>query len=612
MLLIDGPAGIGKTEFIKQIAFARATTYQTNQLPLFLHVQSRGRVLTYLQDLIAFSLQTLRLSVTYDQVPVLVRNGLIVLAIDGFDELGDPAGYGSAWAQVNELMAQVRGHGQIILAGRETFIGRDRIKRDIKTLNDNDNVDSLTLQLIEPASAKSWLRKNGWNDQSLNNYDELFERGAFSLRPLFLRRLGDASVVQDLAVVVGTSPIPLLIDIMIRREADKFGEPVEAVLNHAERETFVRSFLGEIARDMADNQSDAADNVSITWAVESALPESVPDEIRHLLINRALVMAFLALDERPGYRRFAHSQLQNFFLGVETIGLVAASELPKYIRRNIIGSDFLVTFCEVLEFTSSRDSELLKKFILSGMALLERYVDVDRGGRNLAALMISCAPFADLVGRIELSGQNLDDALVRGTSSTTILKGYSINQLDVRDADVSQIGFVDSVVVALVMNGKSKLSPTLCPHFAHFEDHETGAVSLVTPDELDKVLDKYGGPKIDREDEVELESKIISDPLWLLLERVARNTSHWIKANDDEAPSNAKIIRDDNWPIFLRLLKKYDLVREDSKRGTSGSPSLFYHIRQKDAIFFGSDDQNIIGFRDEIRKVISERILPGA
>ena len=58
-MLIDGPAGIGKTRFIEFLAWARANRFLTMQDPLILHVQSCGRVLTYLQDLIAFSLQRL-------------------------------------------------------------------------------------------------------------------------------------------------------------------------------------------------------------------------------------------------------------------------------------------------------------------------------------------------------------------------------------------------------------------------------------------------------------------------------------------------------------------------------------------------------------------------
>ena len=62
VLLIDGPAGIGKTKFIEFLALSRARDFKTARRPLILHVQSRGRVLTFLQDLIAFSLQTLRLT----------------------------------------------------------------------------------------------------------------------------------------------------------------------------------------------------------------------------------------------------------------------------------------------------------------------------------------------------------------------------------------------------------------------------------------------------------------------------------------------------------------------------------------------------------------------
>ena len=88
------------------MALKRSFEYKQRRDPLILHVQSRGKVLSNLQDLMAFSLQTLRLRITYDQAPILVRHGLITLAVDGFDELGDPSGYELAWAQVNDLIHQ--------------------------------------------------------------------------------------------------------------------------------------------------------------------------------------------------------------------------------------------------------------------------------------------------------------------------------------------------------------------------------------------------------------------------------------------------------------------------------------------------------------------------
>ena len=109
-----------------------------------MQLAGRGRVLTFIQDLLAFSLQRMRVPVTFDQVPILVRHGLVTLAIDGFDELGDPSGYEHAWGQLNELIRDVRGGGAIILAGRDTFIGPERIRRDIKSLTRQDGINALT------------------------------------------------------------------------------------------------------------------------------------------------------------------------------------------------------------------------------------------------------------------------------------------------------------------------------------------------------------------------------------------------------------------------------------------------------------------------------------
>ncbi len=123
ILLIDGPAGIGKTALIRKLAYNRAADYRQQRRPLVLHVESRGRMLQNIMDLMAFSLQTLRVTVTYDQIPTLVRRGLITLAIDGFDELGDPNGYELAWAQVNELVD----HNIVVVSiGLSAFIGGAR------------------------------------------------------------------------------------------------------------------------------------------------------------------------------------------------------------------------------------------------------------------------------------------------------------------------------------------------------------------------------------------------------------------------------------------------------------------------------------------------------
>ena len=187
--------------------------------PLVLHVHSRGRVLSYLQDLIAFSLQRLRLSITFDQLPVLVRHGLVTLAIDGFDELGDPNGYELAWSQVNETIDEIRGAGTLILAGRETFIGLDRLKSTLRALRPPDIVHGLTLRPSSPEDAEGWLRRKGWSAADVEKVRYLLDPDSYALRPFFLARLAQPDMAEPLREATGTSLLSILIELMVERES---------------------------------------------------------------------------------------------------------------------------------------------------------------------------------------------------------------------------------------------------------------------------------------------------------------------------------------------------------------------------------------------------------
>lgn len=577
ILLIDGPAGIGKTEFIKQLSLKRAASFKRTQKPLVLHVQSRGRVLTFLQDLIAFSLQTLRLRVTYDQVPILVRNGLVTIAIDGFDELGDPSGYETAWAQVGDLINQVRGEGTLILAGRETFIGRDRLVRDIKALKKTDIIDSVTLQSPSTEAAFVWLKQQGWTDERLKDLDELLQPGSFALRPIFLRHLGETGVVGGLSETEGS--ISNLINLMIDRETGKFGEPVERVLTEAQRQKFVLSFLGEIARDMADNQTESADETTIKWAAEATLNDSVPEDINRLLQNRALVMAFLTSDERPRYRRFSHSQLQNYFLGLETISLIKTKEVPKFLRRNLLSADFLVTFSNVLNEIAKQDKKEIIEFMESAFTLLNTYSGTDRGTRNLSALLLCCAPFSDLIPSFGLKGQQIDDALIRGIASSFTLKNCTVNQLDVREADITNVVFDECIIGGLILDERSKINMSIQPSYIQMENESGNGVSLISdPEEIAKLLRELStnicGETIDNSEP----SKTLDHPIFKLLDRAIRYRGYWFREDGDDVLAK-KITDDALWPALSDLLLKHDFLRKE-ERVASGRPSYFFHIKR--------------------------------
>ncbi len=161
IILLDGPAGVGKTFFITKQVLHRAKQYSLGgALPPLLHVTSRGRRLSNLQDVLAGAIQMVRAKFTFDQVPVLVRLGLLQLAIDGFDELVDADGYQDAWYALRDVLDDIGSSGLCILAGRDTFFDQQGFSNRLeKSHGKKINLAPVHLRPVSLETAKKWLIK---------------------------------------------------------------------------------------------------------------------------------------------------------------------------------------------------------------------------------------------------------------------------------------------------------------------------------------------------------------------------------------------------------------------------------------------------------------------
>ena len=595
VMLIDGPAGIGKTTFIEFLAWSRADGYFTKQQPLILHVKSRGRILSYIQDLIAFSLQRLRLNLTFDQLPVLVRHGLVILAIDGFDELADPNGYELAWSQVGELVDQVRGRGTLILAGRETFIGQERIKASITSLRSTDNVQALTLRPPVPEDARNWLRTKRGHEPELP--DELFEFGSFALRPFFLVQLSELPPDSDFATPRKGLLLASLVEAMIQREASKFGK---TTMTQDECRGYVKRFLREVARYMADEQSDAIDELALSWLAEVAAPEELDDDTLRSLTHRAAAIAFLENDDTPQYRRFSHSNLFNHFLGLEILDSVARKEMPKCVRRNVLGADFLATFSDLTLNMALHGSERIRAFHDAASEVLQNYPWSDRGAANLGTLLITMLPSVDCEGALVLRNIHADEALIRGTSSSAKIYNSSINQLDIQGANVELVEFHDCRIATLTVNETTHVSNSIPVPFRiqynRYRVHRSKVISF--PEYVRGWLHAHG-PAFGHEEHVTDEPSMVPDelrrhPIFELLGRACRSRSFWIP----EGSTNyfEKFTRDPLWPDLLALLQAHNLVKEETI-AAAGINSRFFHIKRPIRILTEDmDDDDVNSF----------------
>ena len=606
VMLIDGPAGIGKTMFIEELSLRRATSFATQQRPLILHVESRGRVLTFLQDLIAFSLQQMRLPVTFDQLPILVRTGLVTLAIDGFDELGDPSGYEHAWGQLNDLIEQVRGKGTVILAGRDTFIGPERILADIKALKSEDVVRALSLQPPSPAHATAWLRENGWQDRDLQSVEELLEPGSYALRPFFLAQMSlpeNARLMKDMTA--GT-PLAFLVDLMVTREAGKFGEAVDKVMELPVRLGFIRRYLRELARFMADDQTEAIDTIAMTWLVDVAAPEGTGQQTLNLLKNRAMVMAFLTKDQAHNHFRFSHSQLLHQFLSEETFDVVPRNEVPKYLRRNILAAEFLTAFSDLAIHYSQIDTQRdrIPAFFRSASDLASSYTTLDRGGRNLGALLLTVLPLMDdTEDHLRLGPLQIDEASLRDcTLPSAELDMLVVNQLDVRGADLRALRFVKTTILSVIADGATRLSETFPTPSRVRHDADGTQRTLTEPQEIDDWMTGRLPPsELDSSQQLHRYSE---HPLSRLLERACRSRAYWIR-EDSTDPITAKLVKSPHWPTLLLLLQQHDLLRREN-RPSGGQKADFVHIKRPMELLRNHGDQQIHRFHEALQVAINQ------
>jgi len=598
ILLIDGPAGIGKTNLIEQLALMRAERYKTSPCAVILHVKSRGRVLSNIQDLMAFSLQTLRSNITYDQIPILARYGLVIIAIDGFDELGDPNGYELAWAQLGELVSYVRGAGTIILSGRDTFVGRARLIKDVHAIRDQiDVVTALTLDVPTANQAKEWLKGHQWTDATfkLPAISVLIEDDSFALRPVFLRLLGEnikPKLIRDKNENYLTA---MLVTHMIEREAKLFGKAVDSKLSPEQLHSYVLNFLYEAARDMADSQTESLDENTLSWIAETALGDGYPDEIVGLIKNRSNVIAFLVPDERPGYRKFINSQLMNFFLAHVTIDAIGRGDVPKFVRRNLIGSEFLSVFIDVVAEEMTTSPSKITQFLLSATRFAQLHTYVDRGIRNVGALLFSALPYFPSDQSNLISGYQVDEAVLRGTSVAVQINEVMINQVDCRGADLTALSFSESNIINVIGDDSSRFSSSFpLPKFIT----DGSGRQLSDPVEIMKWLDVRGRNAEETSAGSIVPHVLQKHPIYKLLGRVCRLRQYWLRAEDDVV--GMKIFQDENWAILLPVLRKYGFLREESRQA-SGRPSAFVHVKQRERILSESkNDADLASFFKEL------------
>lgn len=337
VIFITADAGHGKTALLREFQLSQAKKYRRNQTDyLFWHVDLQGRQLLRLSEALMGDLGELRISGLWMQSIIrLVKHGLLVIGIDGFDELAAEQGSNDALGALALLINQLDSNGTIIAASRRTFFNTDDYIKRSKLISGKVNTyctfNQINLDDWEREQAEEYLLARGIENFS-ETYTEvkslLGQQGDHPIltRPFLLSQLANALINYSISVedFIGGMKNPhdpkkgvnSIIEALVRREvSDKWkvkdtGEPYLTFEQHFE-------FLSLIAEEMWKGQVESLSLDFIQTLIVILLDDwgIVDEERRYQVVEMIKMHALLVIpnDNDSNSRSFEHPEFRDYF-----------------------------------------------------------------------------------------------------------------------------------------------------------------------------------------------------------------------------------------------------------------------------------------------------------
>ena len=400
IILVQGDAGAGKTMALKKMTIDRANDYRDGTLPsLFFYIDVQGRSLSRLDDAMARDLQDLRSRFSYNAVPPLVRNGLLIPVIDGFDELLGSGGYDEAFSSLAAFIAQLDGRGSVVASARSAFFDYNSFRLNAQRFAHDGQlsyqIDEVTLQPWNDEDADSFIARKATDPAVVTRFhalrDGMPERERHLLRKPFYVAQVAKLLMRGERIASDETILHALVDRFIRREHDKLrdrdGAPLLSLEGH-------RMLLVRLSEEMWWLETRYLDIDTVrTWA-ELVLEElDVPEDKARQIRTRVATNPFLTTrDSKRGELRFEHEVFYSFFLAERLTYFIdnRIPELRRFLNRSILDDT-------VLEQTIARYSSDVRASsgAASGVCSVLRRGLTDgvarqNGGRLVARLIKAC------------------------------------------------------------------------------------------------------------------------------------------------------------------------------------------------------------------------------
>lgn len=354
LFFVKAGAGAGKTTLLRELTRRKAEEYLRGHAQfIYLYISAQGRALTNLTDAISGELGSLRANFSSDAVPALVREGALVLIIDGFDELLGAAGYGDAFGSLHNFLSKLDARGALIVSARSSFYDIEFVGRTSTTEAADSGYD------IEPISLLPW------GTAELNSYLDLAGgyAGVAAQAARALERLSDndrellttpffAHLFLELVADsrVGDSLRGFLFAEFVRREAGKFvdgdGTPLLQASGH-------QLIFEKVAEDMWINNGEyiaeylplEVEYVADSFNLSSDAAQQIATKITSYAGLRRVNEGRLQFEHRVFFEHFLAQAIRRFLDdeldGYPTIGDASTNFAQRFLDHALLSDEIV-------------------------------------------------------------------------------------------------------------------------------------------------------------------------------------------------------------------------------------------------------------------------------
>lgn len=428
---VVGDAGMGKTEYLLTLARARAHAVETNpaiESPLYLFVSSTGRALSNLDDAINTSLSITRILDNHS-AKVLCRNGLLVLIVDGFDELLGSSGYDNPLGSLEGWFRDLRGRGVMIASARSAYY-MTRYRRSLSETTDL-NVEH-TVADIQPWTREdttAFLHSYGVPDAALTSLSTRDWR--LLTIPFFAKAFATWSTNPQSDADLPTGVFQIVVEQYLARESTKIADQNNApILSKSELQTL----FSEFAEMMHIEGKRELEQSDLELCASAALGLNDIDKERPGLRRRLTSLCGLSVGEMvAGDSKFgfSHEVIFDCFLSLSLQ------------RRCTAGVE--MTYVNSVFSKAAINTAVIEWFVAANVAVAQGVLDVLRpvGGtssiwkKNVGALWTALlnhgGGMPPTLAASELEFQTVE--LSTGRGRQLAMRGAKIDQLKIsRDA----------------------------------------------------------------------------------------------------------------------------------------------------------------------------------